>query len=105
MNWQDYLLGKLREECLEVAHRVCKADTFGLSEVQPGQDRTNAQRIGDEVVDVIAILEMLSEAGVELDTQTDLKARVLAKKHKVLQFAALSRGLGRLEQDGPWERL
>lgn len=97
MNWQDYLLRKLAEECLEVAHRVCKADTFGLGEVQPGQDRTNAQRIGDEVVDVIAVLGMLASAGVELDTEADLHARIEAKQRKVLEFAELSRSRGRLE--------
>lgn len=61
MNTSEHLLICLAEECAEVQHRVSKALRFGMSEIEPGQPFTNAQRIAQEFDDVLAIIEMLED--------------------------------------------
>lgn len=58
------LLTILAEECCEVGQRVSKALRFGIDEIQPGQDLTNAERIMQEVGDLLAVLGMLEVNGV-----------------------------------------
>jgi hypothetical protein len=69
MSRTKHLLTILGEECNEVAQRISKALRFGLEEKEPNQDKTNAERIVLELVDEIAVLIMLFDAGVleELD--------------------------------------
>lgn len=52
----EHLFVCLAEECSEVVQRITKALGFGLDEVQPGQEFTNSQRIGQELIDVAADL-------------------------------------------------
>ena len=91
MNRTEHLLSCLAEECAEVAQRVSKALRFGLSEVQPGQPFTNAERIQQECIDLLAVLEMLDDAevvarsgGRELD---DLLSAKKAKIEKFMRYA------------------
>jgi len=56
MTLDEHLLICLAEECSEVVQRITKALRFGLDEVQPGQEFTNSQRIGQELIDVAADL-------------------------------------------------
>jgi hypothetical protein len=63
MERTQYLLICLSEECAEVSQRASKALRFGLQEVQSGQEQTNAERIAQEFQDLLAIIEMLEEAG------------------------------------------
>lgn len=56
MTLDEHLLVCLAEECSEVVQRITKALGFGLDEVQPGQEFTNSQRIGQELIDVAADL-------------------------------------------------
>lgn len=58
------LLTILNEECHEVGQRICKSLRFGLEEVQPGQNLTNAERIGMELGDLIEVMEWLVDRGV-----------------------------------------
>jgi len=58
MTLDEHLLTCLAEECSEVVQRITKALRFGLDEVQPGQEFTNSQRIGQELIDVAAVLEL-----------------------------------------------
>jgi hypothetical protein len=64
LNETEHLLIVLSEECAEVAHRVSKALRFGMVEVQPGQSKSNAERVTDELTDLLAVAEMLVERGV-----------------------------------------
>ncbi len=48
----QFLLGKLAEECNETAQRSLKAQQFGLTEVQPGQELNNEERLRLEVWDI-----------------------------------------------------
>jgi len=96
MNRQEHLLTIVGEEAIEVAHRASKALRFGLLEIEPGQDLTNAQRLMGEFCDLIAALEMLND---ETRMQLVLVDRPAfeAKKIKVEKFLAYSRELGTLQ--------
>lgn len=98
MTKSEYLLTKLAEEALEVAHRAMKAMTFGLKQKQPGQPHTNEQRVMLETADLMAVCEMCVEEGVMpedmgLPTADEL---IKLKKEKVREYMELSRALGTL---------
>lgn len=96
MNRQEHLLTILAEECAEVAQRASKALRFGLGEVQPGQELTNAERIVGELTDVFTVAMMLVDEGhLVLENQQDAEA---AKRAKVEKFLQLSEQLGTLTQ-------
>lgn len=61
MNTREHLLTILAEECAEVAQRVTKALRFGLTEIQPGQDKSNADRINEEMGDLLGVYRMLED--------------------------------------------
>ena len=94
MNRTEYLLTCLAEEAVEVAQRATKAKRFACDEVQPGQEMSNTQRIRQELSDLIAVAEMLEEAGVPvLPLEVDAIDR---KKAKVAAFMEYSRSCGAL---------
>ena len=94
VNRTEYLLACLAEEAVEVAQRATKAMRFGCDEVQPGQELSNTQRIRQELSDLIAVAEMLEEAGVPvLPLEVDAIDR---KKAKVAAFMEYSRSCGTL---------
>jgi hypothetical protein len=97
MNRIEYLLTCLAEEHVEAAHRAHKAQRFGVREIQPGQDLTNAERLMREHLEAIAVFEMLLEAGA-LPRHSVIADRALidAKKAKVLEFMRYSAKLGTL---------
>ncbi len=94
MNHTEHLLSCLAEECTVVGQRVSKALRFGLSEVQPGQPLTNAERIAGELIDLLAVVGMLEDQGV-LDVPRDPVA-ITRKKEKVLKFMAYAEQCGSL---------
>lgn len=61
MNKKEHLLTCLAEECAEIAHCASKSLRFGLDDVAPGQELTNAQRIRQELDDLSVIVQMLCE--------------------------------------------
>lgn len=105
MTRTEHLLVILMEECAEVAQRASKAVRFGLAEIQPGQEKTNAQRLMDEVNDFIATYQML--AGPIVSPTTPLfafpggadafKAAFAAKQEKIERFLVYSAECGTLE--------
>lgn len=96
MNETEHLLTILFQECAEVQQRVSKALRFGLPEVQPGQDKTNAERIIEELNDLYAVVVMLERAGA-LPPSAD-PAAIAAKEEKVLRYMAHARECGVLER-------
>ena len=97
MTKQEHLLSCLSEECCEVGHRVSKALRFGLDEIQPGQPLTNAERISQELNDLIAVAEMLEESGAVPRNQT--LADIDRKKAKVETFLRYAEECGVLSAD------
>ena len=101
MTREQYLLGKLAEEALEVAHMALKCVQFGLAEVGPDQDLTNLERLNNEIVDYEGVLQMLSdEYAVMHDFTMDpvaYCAALGAKSLKVNKYYEYSCSLGRVE--------
>jgi NTP pyrophosphatase (non-canonical NTP hydrolase) len=94
INETDHLLACLAEECAEVSQRVAKALRFGVNEVQPEQGLTNAERIVDELADLLAIVAMLQERDIIGRWKI---AAVEAKKSKVLHFMKYAASIGAME--------
>lgn len=91
----EYLLVQAMSECNEVAHRISKALHFGLEEVQPGQDKTNAERALEEIFDLCATLEMLRERRILVPGPYDNNIKFIkGKKGRVLKMMDYSRSLG-----------
>lgn len=63
-SYQRELLEILIEECAEVQQRATKMLRFGVEEVQPGQELTNAQRLAEEFGDLRVIATRCQEAGM-----------------------------------------
>lgn len=91
MNRKEHLLTILSEECAEVSQRVSKALRFGLHEVQPGQPLNNAERITQEMADLLGIYEMLCIEEIIPGAQD---YHIQQKRQKVEKFLKLS------EQEG-----
>ncbi len=94
-------LTKLAEECAEVAQRCAKSMQFGANEIQKDQDRTNAQRLRDEVEDLLAVISL-----VELYTEdlpaipvTERISRMTNKASKIQKYLKYSQSLGMVEND------
>lgn len=98
MTYEQLLLLKLAEECQEVAQRAMKSIQFGAGEMQKNQEKTNAQRLRDEVNDLEGVLAML-ENTAELAAQSPrekFRALVL-KQEKVQKYYLYSQKLGMVE--------
>ena len=79
---EDEVLKILAEECLEAAHRALKASRFGPTEVQPGQPRSNAYRLGHELGELLTMIDVAAEHGL---VSTD--ALEAGREHKRRQLA------------------
>lgn len=89
MNFREYLLLKVSEECDEIGQRISKALTFGLDESQEGQPLTNRERLSYELDDLTAVLDLLREEGI-FDYQPSA-SNIAAKKVKVRKFFEYAR--------------
>lgn len=94
MNRSEHLLVCLAEECAKVAQRVSKALRFGLDETQPGQLFSNAQRIDQELDDLIAVVVILQGEGILPSSPYPTPDVIAAKRAKIEQFMAISREQG-----------
>lgn len=97
MNKQEYLLTCLMEECAEVQKCAAKIQRFAATEEYEG--RSNADRLADEVVDLLAVLELVIEAGVV--PQKYATTHINQKKDKVRRYMQESIRLGTLDAPEP----
>lgn len=101
MNATEHLLVCLAEECAKVIHCATKALRFGLHEVQSNQPLTspltNAERLVVEIVDLLAIIDMLVERGFlpEMIAVDEIDLR--RKKAKVEKFMHYAEQVGTLQ--------
>lgn len=68
----------LSEECAEVAKEVSKIMRFGPDQIKPGKDRTNIQVLEEELGDLLAMIELLTDKNVGVTVE----GLELAKKAK-----------------------
>lgn len=102
MDILDYWHVKLAEECNEVAHRCAKTMQFGMSDIQNGHAKDNAQRLREEVLDLIAVVELMQNAGaMTYITVSDRQHAREVKRAKLQKYFKLSFELGRIEIGGP----
>lgn len=80
------LLICLIEELHEIGQRVCKAQRFGLAEIQKGQSLTNEERIVYECADLEAVIEMLHDHGVLEAKQPDIDEMKKLKRQKLERY-------------------
>ena len=100
MDILTYLLTKLVEESLEIAKAGSKAITFGLGErLDPKyaarfglteNTPTNAERIRSEILDLLTIIDMLGDRGVEFDICHGHSHETRERAKKVLRYAGYS---------------
>ena len=95
MTRKEHLLTILSEECAEVSQRVSKALRFGLHEVQPNQPWNNAERITQEIADLLGVYEMLCIEEIIPGAQDFY---IQQKRQKVEKFLKLSEQEGTLKQ-------
>lgn len=95
MTENEHLLLCLAEECDEVGQRVMKALRFGLAEIQAGQPLSNAERIVEEMRDLISVAEILRHKGVLADAYPNLET-IRAKEAKIAKFMEIGRRHGAL---------
>lgn len=62
--YERELLTILIEECAEVQQRATKLLRFGRDEVQPGQKKTNAYRLSEEIADLETMIALAQEAKI-----------------------------------------
>lgn len=80
------LLEILAEEAAEVIHRVQKAQRFGLDEIQPGQQLTNAERIAEECGDFVQVMHMLEHKEIlPMGFRANAQVRKSGRLHTYLQ--------------------
>jgi NTP pyrophosphatase (non-canonical NTP hydrolase) len=90
----EHLLVILMEECAEVAQRASKALRFGLKEVEPGQEATNAERLAGELADLDAVVLMCEAEGAFACAGE--QSALERKERKVERFLAYSAECGTL---------
>lgn len=98
MNREQYYLMKLAEECNEVAQRALKQVQFGKDEVQKGQTYTNGQRLKLEILDLIAVIDVLeTDNHIPTLTADAMNKYIDEKIFKMEKYMDYSRGLDRVK--------
>lgn len=99
MTKKQFLLLKLIEECVEVAHRASKQLQFGKNEIQKDQPETNAYRLKGELLDLLALVNLLQqESEIPLWTLEELEGATNKKQVKLQKYLNLSASLGQLPE-------
>lgn len=95
MNRTEHLLTICAEECAEVAQRCSKALRFGAGEIQNEQHQTNAERITEEVNDLMAVLSMMITEKIIPPVNYN---RINDKEKKIEKYLRYSKSIGTLNE-------
>lgn len=68
----------LQEECAEVTQAVSKCFRFGPDQMKPGKERTNINMLEEEIGDLLAMVELLTD----LDVGVTVEGLAQAKRNK-----------------------
>jgi len=86
MSLEQYLLGRVAEECSELAKAAMKAQSFGMDSYSP-KDRTTGDKVIDaEYVDVETVYGMLNEVRHRVYHTGSKSDAHLRKRVKVILF-------------------
>lgn len=97
MNRKEHLLTCLSEESSEIIQDVSKSLRFGLDNFHPVTKSKNKDRILNEIIDFIAVAEMLVEEGIIDDFNTlESVYEKEEKKAKVEKYLLESKKIGTL---------
>ncbi len=102
MKIEQFLFTKLAEEAVEVAQRALKTQQFGQNEHQPGDERSNTERLHGELVDMMVIIGMLEERysfGFMDMLQNVTEEEAERREAKVLKYMKYSQDLGKVDLD------
>jgi len=99
MTITQWLLLKVAEECMEVAHRAAKAAQFGLTEIQLGHDTNNITRLLSEITDFMIIFSMLDSRIGKCADCIDMLILNEGddRETKVKRYLKMSQDLGQVE--------
>lgn len=59
----------LQEECAEVTQAVSKCMRFGPDQMKPGKDRTNINMLEEEIGDLFAMVELLTDLNIGVSNE------------------------------------
>jgi NTP pyrophosphatase (non-canonical NTP hydrolase) len=76
----------LSEECAEVAKEVSKIMRFGPDQIKPGKDKTNIAVLQEELGDLLAMIELLTDKDIGV-TVEGLELAKKAKFEKLKQWS------------------
>lgn len=79
----------LQEELIESAQVISKIFRFGPDQIVPGTDYTNLYRLEEELGDVQAMIELLTDLKVGVDNQGIFEAKI-RKFEKLKQWSNLT---------------
>jgi NTP pyrophosphatase (non-canonical NTP hydrolase) len=65
----------LQEECAEVTQAISKCFRFGPDQMKPGKDRTNLNMLEEEIGDLLAMIELLTDMNIGITTDGLFEAR------------------------------
>ena len=83
------LLLILQEECAEVTQAVSKCMRFGPDQMKPGKNRTNINMLEEEIGDLFAMVELLTDMNVGV-TVEGIKEAKLNKFNKLKKWSNLT---------------
>lgn len=101
MNKTEYLLTCLVEECAEVQQAATKILRFGLDDCAPDTYVSNKAHLIRELIDVLAIVDILKETDIipDLDDDTPTAHHMNEKIKKVRKYMNYSIDRGCLDAE------
>lgn len=94
MRTDEYLMVVLGEEAIEVAHASSKVLRFTPHDSHTIGGPTNLEHLVTEFNELLAVVEMLKEEGLDLKRDEDIIAR---KKQRVKDYLEYSKKIGVVE--------
>jgi NTP pyrophosphatase (non-canonical NTP hydrolase) len=79
----------LQEECAEVTQAISKCFRFGPDQLKPGKERTNINMLEEEIGDLMAMIELLTDLNVGVTVEGIQQAK-LKKFEKLKQWSNLT---------------
>jgi len=79
----------LQEECAEVTQAVSKCFRFGPDQMKPNKPMTNIQMLEEELGDLLAMIELITDQNVGITNQ-GLKKAKKQKFEKLKQWSNLT---------------